>query len=379
MVVDTAWLPDPERNSAKVAGSGGSSGPGRHHPPRQRTPELAAALRQVDGGRGVGRRAVVGGLVGVEEVVGDLVVEEEPVAQGPELGPGHLLDLVGGVAGLDLGPERPPLHRLGQDGRRCPGVLGGGQVGGVELPVVVPAPGQGLEVLVREVLDECRQPGVRAEEVLADVGARLGGVLLELAVEGGVHPVEEDAVDVLGQQLVPVAAPDDLDHVPPGPPEEGLELLDDLAVAPHRAVEPLQVAVDDERQVVEVLAAGDRQGAGGLGLVELAVAHEAPHPAVRRVGDAPGGQVAVDVGLADGVEGPEPHRHRRELPELGHEAGVGVGRQPVPAHLEAEVVELGLARGGPRRSCGRTCRARRAPGRTPGHRARAPPCPGRSG
>ena len=40
----------------------------------------------------------------------------------------------------------------------------------------------------------------------------------------------------------------------PAPRNDGFEFLDDLAVAAHRAVEPLQVAVDDEDQVVELLA-----------------------------------------------------------------------------------------------------------------------------
>ena len=63
----------------------------------------------------------------------------------------------------------------------------------------------------------------------------------------------------------------------PAPRNDGLELLDDLAVAAHRAVEALQVAVDDEDEVVELLPAGQRQGAERLGLVALAVAEEAPH------------------------------------------------------------------------------------------------------
>jgi hypothetical protein len=87
----------------------------------------------------------------------------------------------------------------------------------------------------------------------------------------------EHAVDVAGEQVVPLAAPDDLDDVPAGAPEVRLELLHDLAVAAHRAVEPLQVAVDDEDEVVELLAGGDADGAERLRLVHLAVAEEAPH------------------------------------------------------------------------------------------------------
>jgi hypothetical protein len=59
---------------------------------------------------------------------------------------------------------------------------------------------------------------------------------------------------VLGQQRIPVAAPEHLDDVPAGAAEGGFQFLDDLAVAAHRAVEALQVAVDDEDQVVELLA-----------------------------------------------------------------------------------------------------------------------------
>ena len=102
--------------------------------------------------------------------------------------------------------------------------------------------------------------------------------LLELAVERVVHLLDQDAVDVPRQQLVPLAAPDHLDDVPAGAAEQALQLLDDLAVAAHRAVEPLEVAVDDERQVVEPLASGDRQSRQRLGLVHLAVAEERPHP-----------------------------------------------------------------------------------------------------
>ena len=56
-------------------------------------------------------------------------------------------------------------------------------------------------------------------------------------------------------------------HVPAGAAEGGLQFLDDLAVAAHRAVEPLQVAVDDEDQVVELLAGGQGQGAERFRLV----------------------------------------------------------------------------------------------------------------
>ena len=75
----------------------------------------------------------------------------------------------------------------------------------------------------------------------------------------------------------------DLDHVPARAAEDRLELLDDLAVAADRAVEALQVAVDDEDEVVEALTAREADRAERLGLVGLAVAEERPHLAAARV------------------------------------------------------------------------------------------------
>ena len=124
-----------------------------------------------------------------------------------------------------------PLIGVGQDHRRLADVLGGGVERGVHLAVVVAAARQLLDLLVAHVLDHLAQPRVGAEEVLADVGAVLDRVGLELAVGGAVHLVDQHAVDVPGEQVVPLAAPDHLDDVPAGATEVGLELLDDLAVA----------------------------------------------------------------------------------------------------------------------------------------------------
>ena len=123
---------------------------------------------------------------------------------------------------------------------------------------------------------------VATEEVVADELAVLGAIRLEVAVRSRVHEVHERAVVVLREQLVPAAAPDDLDDVPAGAAEEALELLDDLAVAADRTVEALQVAVDDEDEVVESLVRGHLELAAALDLVHLAVAEERPHLASSR-------------------------------------------------------------------------------------------------
>ena len=108
-------------------------------------------------------------------------------------------------------------------------------------------------------------------------------------------------------------------------------------------VEPLQVAVDDERQVVQTLESRDVNQPSGLRLIHLAVTEERPDVLVRRVGEASGGQVTVEPGLHDRVHGAEPHRDRGELPEVRHQPRVRVARQPVARatvrELLAEAVE----------------------------------------
>ncbi|CAM5305927.1 hypothetical protein TPAU25S_00101 [Tsukamurella paurometabola] len=197
-------------------------------------------------------------------------------------------------------------------------------VRGVHLAVVVTATPQAPDLLVGHVLDQFLGPRIAAEEVLTDEGAvvRLEGLVV--AVRRGVHDVHQRAVAVLVQQLVPLATPDHLDHVPAGTAEEGLQLLDDLAVAPHRPVESLQVAVDHEGQVVEALGRGDLNLAARFGFVHLTVAQERPDVLIRRVLDAAVVQVMIEARLHDRVHRAQTHRHRRELPEVRQQTGVRV-------------------------------------------------------
>ena len=145
---------------------------------------------------------------------------------------------------------------------------------------------------------------------------------------------------VAGEECIPAGAPDHLDHVPAGSAEDRFELGDDLAVAAHRAVQALQVAVDHPGQVVEALPGGQRDGAEGLGLVDLAIADEAPDPGLGGVVEPTVVEVLVEPGVIDRVDRPQTHRHRGELPEIGHETGVGIGGEAVAVDLEAEVVEM---------------------------------------
>ena len=241
----------------------------------------------------------------------------------------ELLHLVRGVAGLEVVAEPVALHRLRQHDRRTTVAHGGGVVGGVHLGVVVTAALHVPDLVVGHVLDHQLGRGALAEEVVPDVAAGLALVGLEVTVRGLVHDPDEIAGAVAGEERIPLPTPQDLDHVPAGTPEERLQLLHDLAVAAHRTVESLQVAVDHEGQVVQAVVGGQLQQTARLGLVHLAVAEERPHVLVGGVLDAAVAQVAVELGLVDRVHRADAHRHRGELPELRHQPRVRVRRQPV--------------------------------------------------
>ena len=220
-------------------------------------------------------------------------------------------------------------------------MLDGGLVCVVDLDGVVAAERHLLELVVAEVLDHVEQPGIDAPEVLADVGARLDRVLLVLAVDDFAHPLDEQAVAILGEDRIPLAAPEDLDHIPARAAERGFELLNDLAVAAHRAVEPLQVAVDHEDQVVELFSRRQRDRAQRLGFVGFAVAEERPHlrlglrlqPAIL--------EVAHEARLVDRHQRAEAHRDAGVVPEVGHQPGVRIRRQAAAGlQLAAEILEM---------------------------------------
>ena len=248
---------------------------------------------------------------------------------------------MGDVLALTRLADPVALDRPGQDHGGLPLVLDRRLVGRKHLDGIVASQRQLLQLLVGQVRHHLQEPRVRAPEVVADVGARFDGVLLILTVHHLAHALDQEAVGVLVEQRVPLGAPDHLQHVPAGAAEDGLELLDDLAVAADGTVEPLQVAVDHEDQVVQLLARRQRDGAERLGLVGLAVADERPHLCVRGFLQPAIFQVAHEARLVDGADRTEPHRDRGELPEVGHQPRMRIGRQAAALfQLAAEVLEL---------------------------------------
>src|SRR5690606_19629450 len=253
----------------------------------------------------------------------------------------HLLGVVRGVFSF-TGAGTVALDGLGQDHGRLAFVVHGLVVGSIDLVWVVAATVELPDLLVGEVLDHLLEfRGV--EEVFANVGAVFGLVVLVFTVDHFVHAALQGTVLVLGEQRIPETTPDHLVDVPLGAAEHAFEFLNDLAVATHRAVQALQVAVDDEDQVVQLLAAGQGDGTQGFRLVALAVAHEAPDLLLAGRDEATGFQVLHEACLVDRLDRAQAHGNGRELPEVRHQPGVWVGGQAVAVHFLAEVVHLVFA------------------------------------
>ena len=51
-------------------------------------------------------------------------------------------------------------------------------------------------------------------------------------------------------------------------------------------------------------------------------------------------QVLEKACLIDSHDWPETHRHRRKLPELGHEPGMGIGREALSVRFLAKIQQL---------------------------------------
>ena len=142
------------------------------------------------------------------------------------------------------------------------------------------------------------------------------------------------------EELIPVRTPDDLEDVPSGTAEHGLQLVDDARVAAHRAVQPLQVAVDDEDQVVELLACAQRDRAQRVYLIRLAITDERPHLAIGVRNQAAVLQILHEARLVDRVQRTDAHRNCGELPEVLHQPGMRIGAQAgLIAQLMAEVLQ----------------------------------------
>ena len=200
---------------------------------------------------------------------------------------------------------------------------------------------QARQLLVGHVADQFEQFRILAEEFFPQVCTTLGLKCLVLAVDALFHALEQQAFVVALEEGVPVGAPDDLDDIPAGAAEDAFEFVDDALVAAHRAVEALQVAVDDEDEVVELFARGDGDGAEGIDFVRFAIADKGPDLARGFLDQAAVLEIAHEARLIDRVQRADAHRNCGEAPEIRHQPWVRIGRKAgLVAQFVAEVLEV---------------------------------------
>ena len=87
----------------------------------------------------------------------------------------------------------------------------------------------------------------------------------------------------------------------------------------------MQVAVDNEDQVVELFPGSQGNGAERFRFVHLAVTEHRPDLTATRFAQTTIDQIMVKARLVDGRQGRQPHGDGRKFPELFHQEGVGVG------------------------------------------------------
>ncbi len=185
-----------------------------------------------------------------------------------------------------------------------------------------------MNLLVCEMIHQLSQLRILAEEMSARVAAGLDGILLVIAVNRFLHAFDEQPALVRSEERIPVRPPNYLDNVPASALEHRFEFLNDLAVATYWAIQSLQVAVDHPYQVVEVLAGSQGKRPQRFGFVCLTVAKEAPDLGLFAFEETAGLKIPSKPRLVDRAQWPEPHGDRGKLPEIGHQVGMRVGREP---------------------------------------------------
>src|SRR5689334_2138616 len=124
---------------------------------------------------------------------------------------------------------------------------------------------------------------------------------------------------VASEKRIPIAAPDNLDYVPASSTESAFEFVNDLSVPAHRTIETLQIAVNDEDEIVELLTCSHCECAKRFRFVGLTVAQKSPDFSRRLLDQLTVFEIAHQSRLVYGVDRPDPHRDRRKTPKIRHE------------------------------------------------------------
>ena len=236
------------------------------------------------------------------------------------------------------------LDGLGEDQGRLALVLHRGVVGGVDLERIMAAAGERPDLVVGHVGDQRLRLGVLAEEVLADVGAVLRLEVLVLAVDALLHAACAACRWCPWRAARPSPSPRcTLITFQPAPRK---------CASSSWMILPLPRTGPSRRCRLQLMTK-IRLSSFSRAASEIAPRHSgssiSPSPRNAQtlrlvgVGEPAVVQVLEEARLVDRHQRPEPHRDGRELPEVGHQPGMRIGREPLAVDLLAEVQQLLLA------------------------------------
>ena len=113
--------------------------------------------------------------------------------------------------------------------------------------------------------------------------------------------------------------------MPAGPDKSKIKLLDDLTVASNRALESLQITINDKCQIVEIFSGCQGQSCEGFGFIHFAITKNSPQLPLLGLSQLSVFEVAHEVRLKDRGDRAYPHRASWHLPEIFQKPRVRVG------------------------------------------------------
>lgn len=151
----------------------------------------------------------------------------------------HFFHIVGYHVRLASLSHAESLDRFHQDHGRLTFVPTGRGKGSVNLSRVMTAPAQLPEIPIAHTIDQGCQVGIVPEYLFLQVVGAAGVDGLEVTVDHGTELLQQQPLFVPLQDRIPLTAPDQLYYIPTRAPEPAFQLLNNLAVATHRTIEPL--------------------------------------------------------------------------------------------------------------------------------------------
>ena len=127
---------------------------------------------------------------------------------------GHLLHLVCGVTSLEVRAKSPTLDGLCQNYSWLAVLLCCSFISSEEFAVIMSAALKSPNLLIAPVGNQCCGARIATKEVLANICATFGFKGLIITVGGAVHQINKCAIAIVSKKFIPLAAPDNLDHIP---------------------------------------------------------------------------------------------------------------------------------------------------------------------